>query len=278
MINVQTFGGFSLWADGRVAHKGLGLSGRVLAAFLFVNQGQVFRREKLLGLFWGDLSEHRARRAMNTAVWRLRTILATAAGARRPNLLHSEAGEIMLLPSDAVDVDTRQLEFCVEQLWSRTHDPKPGFNETERQSLKASLARYQGPFLEDLDDEWVLQMRERMHCIYLRGLILLMADYAAVGYFEEALDFARRVLVADPLRERVQRHVMRLYVLNGQRAEATRQFNRCRSLLRKECGVDPMPQTVELHERIVSGEIFARLEAELCAVTSATRAPPLNEA
>ena len=58
----------------------------------------------------------------------------------------------------------------------------------------------------------------------------------------------------------VQRGVMLLYVLNGQRAEAVRQFDRCRELLLRDCDVEPMPQTERLAALIRSGEVFDRID------------------
>jgi DNA-binding SARP family transcriptional activator len=107
--------------------------------------------------------------------------------------------------------------------------------------------------------------------VYVRGLILLMAEAATVGDYEAALDAARAVLAVDPLRETVQRHTMRLLVLNGQRAEAIRQYNRCRALLSEECDVAPMPQTQAVYQSIVSGEIFNSLAVARSRVAAAPR-------
>ena len=59
---------------------------------------------------------------------------------------------------------------------------------------------------------------------------------------------------------------MRLLALDGQRAEALVQYERCRRILRLELGVEPEPETVALHARIRDG-------AELHAVGAS---PPHN--
>jgi len=56
------------------------------------------------------------------------------------------------------------------------------------------------------------------------------------------------------MRETVQRAMMLLYVLNGQRVEAIRQFDRCADALRSECDVDPMPEPCTLGSLIRSGK------------------------
>ena len=126
--------------------------------------------------------------------------------------------------------------------------------------LRKAITAYHGPFLDGESDEWVLIERERLHCLYIRILIELMHQYACSGSFEDALDCGRLVLSNDALRETVQRAVMLLYVLNGQRAEAIHQFDRCYNLLRDECDVEPMPQTLRLASLIQSGAVFDQLE------------------
>jgi DNA-binding SARP family transcriptional activator len=76
-----------------------------------------------------------------------------------------------------------------------------------------------------------------------------------------ALEFGRRVLASDPLREGVQRSVMLLLVLNGQRADALFAYQRLRALLKADLGIDPMPDTVKLMRDITSGDLFSQIDA-----------------
>ena len=52
---------------------------------------------------------------------------------------------------------------------------------------------------------------------------------------------------------------MLLLVLNGQRAEAIRAYERLVVLMRSELNIEPMPETKRLHAAIVSGGVFERL-------------------
>lgn len=97
--------------------------------------------------------------------------------------------------------------------------------------------------------------------MYVRCLDDLMRLLARSGHHEDAIEHGRRILAIDPLRESVQRAVMLLYVLNGQGAEAIRQFARRRELLESDCGVDPMPETERLAALIRSGDVFDRIDA-----------------
>ena len=57
------------------------------------------------------------------------------------------------------------------------------------------------------------------------------------------------------LREDVHRELMQLFVLNGQRAHALRQFEHCRELLRRELAIHPMRETMALYQKIANSAI-----------------------
>lgn len=126
-------------------------------------------------------------------------------------------------------------------------------------ALDRAVELYTGPFLDGGEDHWILEQRERLHCLYVRALTAMMHGLSEQDRYEDALACGRRILVADPMRETIQRSMMLLYVLNGQRREAIRQFERCVQVLRDDCDVEPMPETQELNSLIRSGEIFGRL-------------------
>jgi DNA-binding SARP family transcriptional activator len=125
----------------------------------------------------------------------------------------------------------------------------------------AAIEHYKGPFLDGDDADWVLQERERLHGLYVRTVRELMRIAARDRQYERALDYGRKILAVDPFRESVQREVMLLLVMDGQRANAIRAYQSLRRLLKNELGIDPMPDTKSLHESIVSGEIFSRLQS-----------------
>src|SRR5262249_37816393 len=124
----------------------------------------------------------------------------------------------------------------------------------------ATLANCTGPFLDGDDGDWILQERERLHCLFVNSSLELMRAAARRGQYERALDHGRRVLATDPLRESVQRDVMLLLVLNGQRADAILAYRRLKCVLKADLNIDPMPDTDRLYDYILSGRIFTHLD------------------
>ena len=74
MLNVGLLGVFRVAGVDNRTWSELGPAGRGLASFLFTYPGRPHRRERLADLFWPELDAERARRALNSAIWRLRKL------------------------------------------------------------------------------------------------------------------------------------------------------------------------------------------------------------
>lgn len=261
MLDVNLLGGVSFSIDGMVVRPEFGPAGRLLACYLFEFPARVHRRERLADLFWGDAEPVKARAALNTAIWRIRKMLDSAShGASRR--LVTLGDDVILEPSEAIAVDTQRLEtVCRRALSAAERDP---LDAPRVQDIAAALDIYGGPFMDGHDGDWILQERERLHCLFVRGMFELMRGAAIQRRYELALDLGRRILAVDVLRERIQQDVMLLLVLNGQRGEAIRTYQRLAGLLRTELDIEPMPETKRLHDDILTGEIFGRIHDYVC--------------
>lgn len=255
MLSVNLLGTASLSVDGTIVKTDLGPAGRLLACYLFEFTGKVHRRERLADLFWQDTDPERGRSALNTAIWRIRKILDSGGGGSRH--LVTIGNEVVLEPAESYRVDTHVLESACRR--ALTHANGAPLSPGVCDDISGAVENYAGPFLDGYDEDWVLQERERLHCLFIRSTFELMRAAANQGHYERALDFGRRVLAVDPLRESVQQDVMLLLVLNGQRVEAIRTYQRLVQRLRSELDIEPMPETVRLSADILSGAIFARL-------------------
>jgi hypothetical protein len=70
---------------------------------------------------------------------------------------------------------------------------------------------------------------------------------AALGLGHEAVDFASRASTLDPFSERASRLLMQAHADVGELSLALREYERCRTLLSEELGIDPSAQTRDVH-------------------------------
>jgi DNA-binding SARP family transcriptional activator len=251
MLNVTLLGGTSFEIDGTVIKSDLGPSGRLLACYLLEFMGRVHRRERLADLFWGELEPEKGRSALNTALWRIRKMLGAAVKGGG-NRLVTIGDDVLLEPASFIQVDTHALQSVCRLSADRKSCPE--LTAVEEEAIGAAVVGYGGPFLDGDDADWIL------HCLFVTSTLKLMRLSAQRGQYERALDYGRLVLASDPLRESVQRDVMLLLVLNGQRANAIQSYRRLKALLKSDLCIDPMPDTKRLHQDILSGDIFDQLD------------------
>ncbi len=103
-----------------------------------------------------------------------------------------------------------------------------------------------GELLPGWDDEWLVAERERLREVHLQHLDVEIYQLVKDREFGRALQVARRSIAIEPLREVTHRAVIGIHVAASDHAAAVRAYQRCRTLLLTELGVEPSLQTVRL--------------------------------
>ena len=235
------FGSYPVRVNGKPFYLGISGTTEKLFQYLLVNVGKETRREFLAELFWRGSSARRQRSALNSAICRVKRQLTDIEGVE----VVCDGPAVFLSIADTVKVDVGELTEIVHSI-SLSETMSAALADKLFQALDACDA----PFMDGVTSDWVLTERERLFNIQIRGMTILMHWLGQQRRYEDALDIGRRLLAADPARETAQCEVMWLYVLNGQRAQALRQFQDFRSWLKRELEIEPMPETRALYDHI----------------------------
>ena len=244
---LSLFGGFDLADDRGAPITVASKKGRCLFAYLALAPGQHTHRDILAELFWGDRDDTRARRSLSQELYRLRRLF--------PKETHDRfhlAGDTIGLSEDFLDVDVVRFER--------------GLDSGEPEAIAAAAALYTGDLLAGLGagqegfDEWLRSERERLRDRAVAAWHDIVRTQMG-GPAERAIESASRLLAIDPTSEAGHRALMRLYEKSGRRDMAVRQYERCKELLSEELGIEPDPETRELHERIGAALQTAPVEA-----------------
>ncbi len=256
MVHVLTLGIFAIQPDHENLPVRLGREASDFAAFLFTHPHKLLRRERLLDMFWGELSEGRARKAMSHALWQLRARIEAANQPKGDKRIESDHTHVVLTLGDEDFIDCRAFSQGITEALDLACEDRA------MAQLDQALRLYKGEFLEHLSDAWAVEIRERLQALYVRGMTCKIAAFARRCQYDEAIECSRSVLAVDPIRETMQRNLMRLHVLSGNRAHAICAFQSCADMLRRDYGIDPMPETIALYQRIRSGDVFGSIEDE----------------
>ena len=190
-------------------------------AYLLLHPEQSCTRTQLLGAFWPERSDARARRCLSTTLWRLRSALEPDGTDHETYLITTD--------NDRVGFNWQSAHWLDIQIFEQTLSPFLQTPVDEIQPCQAAAAEsalelYRGELLEEHDYDWIVHEREHVRRLELNSLSHLMRYYRLQEDHASGLACGRRILEQDPLREEIHRAMMRLYVEQGRRVMAVRQI------------------------------------------------------
>lgn len=232
MIRFYTLGSLDLQAsDGRQLKSVLAQPKRValLAYLAACGKGDSHRRDTLLGLFWPDLDESRARHALNQSLY----VLRRAVG-----------------PSVFVSTGDEELALSAEAIWC---DAAAFVEDVEAGRAREALEVYRGDLLDGFFisdapefEKWLDVERQRLRRLAALAAWSLAEEEEAAGNVEAAAERARQSAGYSLENESAVRRLVGLLDRVGDRAAAVRAYEAFAQKLRAELGVDPSPETQEL--------------------------------
>jgi DNA-binding SARP family transcriptional activator len=237
-------------ADGKSLNLCSNRKGQALFRILASQPDARYHKEKLMELFWPNDQLVVAAGKLHVAASRLRRALF-AAGLGNDALLYEDDcyflnGRLQIQSDVALFAE----HFRRAQRFEAQHEIDQATTEYE-----AALALYRGPYLaEVIDEDWLLANRTKLEEQFLIVLARLADRYFGLGRYGDSADCCRRALGCDSLREDIYRQLMRCLVQSGQRNQALRVYQTCAQVLQEELGIQPMPETAELAERIRQGQ------------------------
>jgi DNA-binding SARP family transcriptional activator len=245
VCRLRLFGGFEARGSSGEVLRLSTRKAEALTAYLALPTGRSHPREKLAALLWGDRGDAQARGSLRRVLAELKKSLseATSGGA-----LMLQGHTVALAPA-AMEVDVAEFERLIA-------DGAPA-------SLEGAVALYRGDLLAGLSvdeaafEEWLVAERERLRELAQEALARLLTHQQQAGLPEDAIRTALHLLALDPLQEAVHRTLMRLYVHEGRRGAALRQYQTCLNVVRRELGAEPEPETRALYQELLRRDAAA---------------------
>ena len=184
---------------------------------------------------------------MNSAVWRLRKLLASSPQCTNGHSLRTLGLETILEKTDWLDVDTWALLQTAQMTLS---GPEADLGPSRIKEILPVLYRYEGPFLDGEEADWVLEERERLHSIFIQTALTIVRYLGQHARYHEAVQLARHALRFDPYREELVRYLLIVLALDERRNDAIRYYEHWIGLIRRELGISPLPATRATIEEI----------------------------
>lgn len=215
-----------------------------LLRLLALRHSDTVAREEILAQLWPDRDHALAIQSLNSLVYGVQRLLRDQL-AGEPAIVHDD-GVYRLNHRAGVDVDVLHFDALVStgHRLARADDLCGA-----HLAFDGAVGLYRGDLRVGSSVAEIIE-RERLRACYLTALAHL-ADYSfARGEYAVSLEYALRILAADPCREDAHRLVMRCRVRRGERAQALRQFRLCEEVLLAEFDAIPEPATRAVYDQI----------------------------
>jgi DNA-binding SARP family transcriptional activator len=210
-------------------------------------------RDAVAGLLWPDYDTEHARGA-------LRRTLSTLNKAVGPGWLAADRTTVGFAQT-GFWLDVTRFEELLAGCRDHGHPPDDACPACLAPLAEAARL-HRGDFLAGFSlrdstsfDDWQYFQAERLRRELAGTLERLATAQIGQRRWDDAVDGARRWLALDPLHEPAHRQLMRIYSWSGRRGAALRQYQACQRVLEEELGVEPLEETVAVHEAVQANRL-----------------------
>ena len=237
LVRIRLLGGLdALSAEGEPVRFATRKSALLFAALVLAGT-RGLRREQLADAFWPGRGYEQSRNSLRQALVDIRRLFPTGTDAAIS--IESDQQTVALMAS-ADEADVWTFDLCLKG--GRTAELASAA-ELYRGDLLADIPVPDGA--EELLEPYRTNYRRKAQQLVERLSLTLPAPQTAeIAVVCEKL--AERLLASDATMEAAHRALIRIHRIQGHENAALRQFETCRSLLRKHLGVEPEAETVSL--------------------------------
>lgn len=259
LVEVDLFGRFAVRRDGHeiaTAQFGGRLTRR-LVRILAARRGQVVSRDALIDMLWETTPPRDAAANLNVLVNRARRALG------EPQLIETVPDGYVLAGGPDVIVDIELFEASAlrsRQAWAA------GASEEALSAVEEALALWAGEPLEEEYLDWARPLRDRLHRKRQEILECGAAAALVASATPRAVELATEAVDREPLREVAHLVLIRALAEAGDQAAALQAFERLRSTLTEELGIEPSGDAAELRQLLLHGDLSAASEPPRAAV------------
>ncbi len=238
-LEFYALGPSSVRRDGDpVEAQELRLGAREMLFFFLAHRA--LTKEQIVAAMWPDLSLSKAHSTFHFYLFQVRRLLGGSTSI-------SYEGGVYRLESRRYLYDVEEFERVLAKADKVSGEQREAY-------LRQAVSIYRGDYLEDIYSDWTAELRGSLERAHFRALEQLAGYHAQQGKPEEGVEFYRRLLDRDPLREDIHCEVMRCLAQAGDRAGTIKHFEELRRILSQELGVGPSAETIKLYEALVTDD------------------------
>ncbi len=238
LLRVYSLSGIRLYRDDQALEMNRKKPLLLLLYLLYRNSP--VGEESLLELFWPG-EEGKARASLRTTLSYLRKLMCPE-GSLDP--LPRLANGISISQELPVWFDYREFETLMD----RGKGLEPSNPNRAADCFRSAVRLYRGPFLENVYEDWALEVREQAELSFEHALRYLATASLSLQNWAQAYEFAARGLRRDPLSQPFCEMTMQALIGLQRPHDALAAFEQCRALLQQELDLEPSIEMIRCRE------------------------------
>ncbi len=249
-LRVQSLGSFRLWRDGLEVDASAWGREKALHLFQFLitvrRSAAHLHKEQIIDRLWPELSAEEGDRDFKVALNTIYKVLEPERKPRAESRFIQRQGLVYSLNLELTWVDADKFEDLI----AAGNRALPGDTAAAIASYRQAIDLYTGDYLPQRRyEDWSSAERERLQLLAL-GAMTSLAHLLIEQSPLESIRLTQHVLTVDSVWEDAYRVQMQAYLAQGNRPLALRTYQQCVQMLERELGVEPLPETQELYERL----------------------------
>ncbi|MFN8024077.1 MAG: AAA family ATPase [Acidimicrobiales bacterium] len=266
-VRIELCGGLRILRDGVPVDTELfgGRRARWAFAYLVLERHRSITRDELAEAIWPGEVPPTWPSAVRSALSRIRDV-GRAAGLGDDVVRVSHG--LLQLDVTAATIDLVEAEAALREVEAALADAATAIGPDLVPVARHATTVLAAPVLADVETDWADALRRQARTLRLRALDAWSHASARTGDLATAVEVAEQAFGLDPLRETVTRSLMAWHADAGRRGEALRAYQRLRTVLVDELGVDPSPETEQAYLQVLGHR------ATDPVVTTGRRLPP----
>ncbi len=243
-IEVYAFGKGQTLVNGAEIKQWEGMLPRML--FYYLIDHPLVTRDEIFADFWPKVGTKDATDIFHVTKHKVTEVLSRPIGGRPLELTQYTQGFYIPSTTYVRHYDVAEFEAAVERAENAS-----SLQERELH-IRLALEMYRGPYLEDVSVPWVVERREHLNRRFAEAQIVMGRVFTEHNQIQDAAAAYEKALETLPLREDVQRSLIRCYIELGRLDDARRHLTSLEDKVYRRMGVKPTPETTELRAMVAS--------------------------
>lgn len=246
LYSATMLGNFEIGLEGKTVQRFRDRKTASLLAFLLCHPRQTHARDRLAQDIWRESDPDAARDSLNNAL-----------SCLTRQLMLSRTNSCLLFVSDRYTIRCNSDYLCRDiDRWERSlRRLHAESDEEKRHALRNEvLALYGGMLLPQIQDDWAIEARDRLHYQFCHLLDEHEAALEAADEWDSAREYVLRWVECEPLSEEAVERQMMLLAKIGEKADALKAF-RTFEKRRQEQDILPSESLQQLARQIRNGQI-----------------------